>query len=109
MNDENVERVLAAVERIPRGRVVSYGDLAELTGVGPRQVGWVMRHYGSSVPWWRVTNHQGEFPEALLSEARPHWRRERIVVKPNGRGCRIAEYRADLDALATAWAIATGR
>ena len=38
MDDVLVERVLRAVELVPRGRVVSYGDLAALVGTGPRQV-----------------------------------------------------------------------
>ncbi|HEY0772933.1 MAG TPA: MGMT family protein, partial [Nocardioidaceae bacterium] len=38
--EEYVERVLAVVEQIPPGRVMSYGAIAEVLGVGgPRQVG----------------------------------------------------------------------
>ena len=35
------ERVLRAVELVPAGRVVSYGDLAALVGTGPRGMGAV--------------------------------------------------------------------
>lgn len=91
-----MERVLRAVELVPRGRVVSYGDLAALAGLGPRQVGTIMRIYGSNVTWWRVTNASGDLPAPLMDEVRERWAAEGILLKRNGRGCRIARYRADL-------------
>ncbi len=55
-----VEAVLCAVEQIPPGRVLSYGDVAELVGAGgPRQVGHVMASHGGAVPWWRVVRADG--------------------------------------------------
>jgi methylated-DNA-protein-cysteine methyltransferase-like protein len=101
-----VERVLRAVEQIPRGRVASYGDVAALVGIGPRQVGNVMRLYGSDVPWWRVVSRDGDLGGDLLDRARPHWADEGILVKRNGRGCRVADYRADLPALHSAYTVA---
>ena len=98
-----MERVLRAVEQVPRGHVVSYGDLAALVGVGPRYVGSIMKAYGGNVTWWRVTNASGDLPKPLLERARPVWAEEGILVKRNGLGCRIADYRADLDALAGAY------
>lgn len=103
MDDLLVEKVLRAVEQVPRGRVVSYGDLAALVGTGPRQIGWVMRVWGANVTWWRVTNAAGEFPEQLRGEAFEHWAAEGILPKANGRGCAITRYRADLDQLAADW------
>lgn len=107
VDDVVVERVLRAVEQVPRGRVVSYGDLGALVGVGPRFVGRVMSTYGSNVTWWRVTNASGDLPVPLMDEVRERWAAEGILLKPNGRGCRIAEYRADLAALAAAYERAT--
>lgn len=101
MDELVAEHVLRLVERIPRGRVVSYGDIAHIIGIGPRQVGAVMSRYGSGVTWWRVTNVSGALPEYIVDEARAHWLDEGIPVRPGGRGCRIAEARADLDRLAT--------
>ncbi|MBM6401538.1 MGMT family protein [Phycicoccus sonneratiae] len=103
MDDVVVERVLRAVEQVPRGRVVSYGDLAALVGIGPRQVGSIMKAYGGNVTWWRVTNSYGDLPVNLLEEARQTWADEGILLKRNGRGCSIAEHRADLRALAAAY------
>lgn len=54
------ERVLQVVERIPPGRVMSYGDIAEFIGSpAPRAVGQVMFRYGSEVPWHRVLRADG--------------------------------------------------
>ncbi len=103
MDDTTAERVLRAVEQIPRGQVASYGDIAGLVGIGPRQVGSIMRAYGGNVTWWRVTSSYGDLPRVLLDQARPLWAQEGILVKPNGLGCRIADYRADLPTLAKAY------
>jgi methylated-DNA-protein-cysteine methyltransferase-like protein len=107
VDDVVVERVLRAVEQVPRGRVVSYGDVAALVGIGPRQVGTIMRLYGSNVTWWRVTSSSGDLPVPLMDEVRERWATEGILLKPNGRGCRIAEYRADLARLGADYERAT--
>lgn len=97
---ELADRVLAVVDLVPAGRVVSYGDIGALLGCSPRQVGWVMSHYGHQVPWWRVVSASGDLP--MADRARPHWDAERIAVKPTGAGVLIAQYRADLVALSDA-------
>lgn len=97
MDDLTVERVLRVVEAIPPGRVAAYGEIGTVVGVGPRLVGRILRTWGSSVPWWRVTNAYGDHP--LLARALPHWEKEGIAVKPNGRGCRMAQFGADLEQL----------
>ncbi|NLU72064.1 DNA-binding protein [Streptomyces sp. HNM0575] len=57
---EFAERVLDVADRIPPGRVMTYGDVAEwLEEGGPRQVGRVMSLYGGAVPWWRVVRADG--------------------------------------------------
>jgi methylated-DNA-protein-cysteine methyltransferase-like protein len=55
------ERVYQIVRRIPRGRVMTYGQIAELLGEGytPRTVGFVMHASPSGTPWHRVLNAQG--------------------------------------------------
>ena len=59
---EYAERVLQVTERIPRGCVMSYGDIAEYLGEGgPRQVGRVMALWGGAVAWWRVIHADGSF------------------------------------------------
>jgi methylated-DNA-protein-cysteine methyltransferase-like protein len=104
VDDVVVERVLRAVEQVPPGRVVSYGDVAALVGIGPRQVGSIMKVYGGNVAWWRVTDAAGDLPASLRDEARERWAGEGILLKPNGLGCRIAEHRADLESIAHRYA-----
>ncbi|HEX5707453.1 MAG TPA: MGMT family protein [Pyrinomonadaceae bacterium] len=55
------ERVYEFVRRIPSGRVMTYGQLAEILGEGytARTVGFVMHAADESVPWQRVINAQG--------------------------------------------------
>jgi methylated-DNA-protein-cysteine methyltransferase-like protein len=56
------ERVYRIVRRIPRGRVMTYGQIAILLGEGytPRTVGFVMHGADeSNTPWHRVINSQG--------------------------------------------------
>ena len=55
------ERVFEIVRRIPEGRVMTYGQLAEILGEDytPRTVGFVMHAAEDSVPWHRVINAQG--------------------------------------------------
>ena len=96
VDDFLVDRVLLAVEQIPSGRVVSYGDIGRLVGCGPRRVGTIMRLYAHDVPYWRVVGAAGDPGGNVLVHFRPHWRAEGIAVKPNGLGCRIADYRTDL-------------
>ena len=53
-------RVLDAVDAIPSGHVLSYGDVAEYIGAGSaRGVGAVMARFGAEVPWHRVVMTDG--------------------------------------------------
>jgi alkylated DNA nucleotide flippase Atl1 len=57
---EKAEEVLEIVDQIPEGKVLTYGDVAELVGSrGARFVGNVMSRYGSDVPWWRSSARVG--------------------------------------------------
>jgi len=55
------ERVYEIVRRIPHGRVMTYGQIAEMLGEGytPRTVGYVMHAANENDPWHRVINAQG--------------------------------------------------
>jgi len=56
-------RIYAVVRGIPRGRVATYGQVAELAGLPghARQVGYALHALGpaSRVPWQRVVNARG--------------------------------------------------
>lgn len=54
------ERVLDLVAAIPPGRVLSYGDVADLLGTrAPRAVGSALARFGGAAPWWRVVRADG--------------------------------------------------
>ena len=87
-------RIYAAVRRIPRGRVATYGDVARLAGMPrqPRLVGYALHATPDSVriPWHRVVNAQGkistgrgvaggELPQRFRLE------REGVLFGPSGR------------------------
>lgn len=82
--DEYVEEVLALVERIPAGRVMSYGAIADylrdVSGRGSaRHVGTIMARHGGPVPWHRVVSaggrvvpgHEREALRRLRTEGTP--------------------------------------
>lgn len=57
-------RIYAVVQRIPAGKVATYGQIARLAGLGvhARMVGYAMHSLpdNSHVPWHRVINAKGE-------------------------------------------------
>jgi methylated-DNA-protein-cysteine methyltransferase related protein len=55
------QRVYEVVARVPRGRVVTYGQIARALGLpqGARAVGWALRQCPAELPWQRVVNAQG--------------------------------------------------
>jgi alkylated DNA nucleotide flippase Atl1 len=85
MDGSFAEDVLAFVEAIPSGTVVTYGFIADhLQRGGPRQVGRVLALEGFAVPWWRVVKANGALPPHLIVDAQQMWRDEGTPVK-NGR------------------------
>lgn len=56
-------RIYETIRDIPKGRVASYGQVAEIAGIprGARQVGWALRQLprGHDVPWQRVVRASG--------------------------------------------------
>lgn len=56
---ETAERLVGAACAVPAGRVVAYGDLGRLAGIGPRQAGRLVGELSESLPWWRVVHADG--------------------------------------------------
>jgi alkylated DNA nucleotide flippase Atl1 len=84
--DDFEERVLAVVEAIPPGYVMTYGDIAEYVGEGgPRQVGRVMSLSGGSVPWWRVLHADGSPPAGHEREALAALRADGTALRSGGQ------------------------
>lgn len=93
--EEYVERVLAVVERIPAGRVMSYGAIAEAVGAGgPRQVGRVMALEGGGVPWWRVVRADGGLALCHDGESLERHRAEGTPLRTTGATPRVDMQRA---------------
>jgi methylated-DNA-protein-cysteine methyltransferase-like protein len=85
------QRVYALVRRIPRGRVVTYGQVARALGMprGARTIGWAMRAcQDPNVPWHRVVNAQGGIsvrPTAGWHEQRVRLKEEGVRFKRDGK------------------------
>jgi methylated-DNA-protein-cysteine methyltransferase-like protein len=84
------ERIYGVVACIPRGRVATYGQVAEIAGLGraARQVGYALHALGSDeIPWHRVINARGEV--SLAGEVgeiqRQLLEQEGVEVNANGR------------------------
>jgi alkylated DNA nucleotide flippase Atl1 len=84
--------VLQVVERIPAGRVTTYGAISDRVGGGPRQVGVVMARDGGSVTWWRVVRADGTLPAHLAVEARARHRAEGTPLRPSGKVDLVAAF-----------------
>ena len=83
---EYVEEVLSLVERIPAGKDMSYGAiadaLADLSGRNSaRQVGTIMARHGGGVPWHRVVTSSGRMPPGHEQEARQRLLSEGVPLK----------------------------
>ncbi|HKY30245.1 MAG TPA: MGMT family protein [Pyrinomonadaceae bacterium] len=91
------ERVYRIVRKIPRGRVMTYGQIAEILGEGytARTVGFVMHGSNDNTPWHRVINAQGACSTGRV--VIPHDKQQRMLeaegVKFNKRGrCDLKTY-----------------
>jgi methylated-DNA-protein-cysteine methyltransferase-like protein len=79
------ESILAAVRRIPRGKVCTYGNVAEVAGLPQRArlVGMVLRQTPSArgLPWYRVINAGGRISFPVGSDA---YQRQRHKLEAEG-------------------------
>lgn len=89
---EFTDRVFAAVRKIPRGRVASYGTVAAVAGFprAARQVGMVMR-LGRGLPWWRVLGADGR-----IVIADPQWKMEQ-AMRLQAEGVEVHAMKVDME------------
>lgn len=86
-------QVYEVVQRIPPGKVATYGQIARILGRprAAREVGWALRDLpeGMDAPWQRVINAQGRvsFPPESQGAAlqRAMLEDEGIAFTPDGR------------------------
>jgi methylated-DNA-protein-cysteine methyltransferase related protein len=78
-NPKYRERVYKIVRKIPRGRVMTYGQIAELLGEGytARTVGFCMHSSPDGTPWHRVINAQGKTSTGGV--VLPHDKQQRLL------------------------------
>jgi methylated-DNA-protein-cysteine methyltransferase-like protein len=79
--ESDAARIIAAVKRIPRGRVSTYGNVADVAGLPRRArlVGTVLKNTPASrgLPWFRVINASGRISFPPGSDA--HARQRRLL------------------------------
>ena len=77
--------IVAAIKRIPRGRVSTYGNVAEVAGLPRRArlVGTVLTQTPATrgLPWYRVINASGRISFPVGSEA---YARQRKKLEAEG-------------------------
>jgi len=80
------------VDRVPPGRVATYGQIASLLGrCGPRQVGTALSRLprNRNTPWQRIVNTKGEISTRKEGGASPEQRvrleSEGVVFNRHGR------------------------
>ena len=82
-----VERILAIVESIPAGRVMTYGSIADhVEGTSARSVGHALKADGHDVPWWRVVNASGRPAPGVERAAHQHFLEEGTPLETHADG-----------------------
>jgi len=66
------DKVYEIVARVPRGRVISYGQIARLLGSprAARTVGWALSVCPENLPWQRVVRSDGSIAGGGFAELR---------------------------------------
>lgn len=97
------QQVYEVVAQIPRGKVISYGQIARLLGHprGARQVGRAMRICPDDLPWQRVVMADGSIAGGQLPELRKALLEEEGVIF-------LSDGRVDMKVSAWLGAPATG-
>lgn len=79
------EAVIQVVSMVPEGCVATYGQVAQLAGLGraARFVGTTLKQLpvGSSLPWHRVVNSSGRIS---LPEGSDGYRRQKKLLEDEG-------------------------
>lgn len=89
--DEFAQSIYTNLYYVPKGRVITYGQLAKLAGFPnhSRHVGKVLSKLPkeSQLPWHRVVNAQGKISlqGERFERQRKRLEEESVVIKENGR------------------------
>ncbi|MCK9875749.1 MGMT family protein [Frankia sp. Ag45/Mut15] len=93
----HAREVLDTIARIPPGKVMTYGDVAEFVGAGTgRTVGAVLRRYAEDdLPWHRVIRSTGEPNPSNPAEALRRLIADATPLTPSGERVHLAAARWD--------------
>jgi methylated-DNA-protein-cysteine methyltransferase related protein len=81
---DSFERIRRVVLKIPRGRVMTYGDVARAAGMpgAARVVGYAMRSFGRGVPWQRVLGRRSaRIAHVTIQDPRSKSEQRRLLEK----------------------------
>lgn len=85
MRETFSERVLKLIQKIPTGKVATYGQIAALAGKpqGSRAVAWLLHSCSEShrLPWQRVLNSKGKI--SFPAGSKEH-RKQKMLLKDEG-------------------------
>jgi methylated-DNA-protein-cysteine methyltransferase-like protein len=75
------ERIYQVVAVVPRGQVATYGQIANIVGCSPREVGYAMAALppASTIPWQRIINRHGRI--SVRSDGQPDAEQRRQLRK----------------------------
>ena len=75
------EKIYQVVAEVPFGQVATYGQIADIAGCSPREVGYAMAALPptSAVPWQRIINRHGRI--SVRSDGRPDTEQRRQLQK----------------------------
>lgn len=85
VSTEFARKVIGLIKSIPKGKVVSYGQIAALAGKphGSRGVAWILHSTSKAynLPWHRVINSQGKISFIKGSK---NYNSQRSLLKKEG-------------------------
>ncbi len=93
--ERTFRKIYRVVARIPTGTVATYGQIADIAGVGPRQVGQALKALpaGTRCPWHRVINARGAV-SVRTGARKAHLVQERLL---EDEGVAFVNGKVDLD------------
>jgi methylated-DNA-protein-cysteine methyltransferase-like protein len=83
---ESYRRIAEVIGQIPRGKVMTYGQVAEDAGLGraARLVGYALHAIGKQVPWQRVLGKRGKNIAQVAIKDPLHGTEQRLRLEREG-------------------------
>ena len=83
---ESYQRIAAVIAQIPRGKVMTYGQVAEDAGLGraARLVGYALHAIGQRLPWQRVVGMRGKGMAQIAIKDPMHGTEQRLRLEKEG-------------------------